>query len=191
MRALIVSEGKHESSGALLTLVNHLCSVELSCEQDQVSRRDIHTHPGKGKGYFKRAIRWMIEAKKQGFDVLILVIDEDGRAERVEQFTQAQGYERVAIRRALGVAIREFDAWMLGDEVALTKVLGYTISRWPDPEAIRDPKLVCKCLLESAPNKMRQREMYAAVADAADVVMLEERCPKGFAPFASRVRALQ
>jgi hypothetical protein len=32
--------------------------------------------------------------------------------------------------------------------------------------------------------------MYAAVAEVVDLALLEQRCPRGFAPFAQRVRGL-
>lgn len=190
MQALIVSEGPHESGGALEALVTRLATSGLRCEHDRVACRDIHAHHGRGQGYYKRAVRWLREAEKRGFDALVLVIDEDGRSERVKQFTEAQGYEHVSLPRALGVAIRTFDAWMLGDERALTAVLGCQVPRQPTPETIVHPKRTCSELLRQADCAMTQREMYSAVATAADIETLEERCPRGFAPFARRVRAL-
>ena len=93
-------------------------------------------------------------------------------------------------RRALGVAVRSFDAWMLADEQALTTALGYTVSRQSEPEAIRNPKELCARLLQKSAKTLTQTEMYEAVAKAADTDTLQERCPHGFAPFARRVREL-
>ncbi len=190
MKTLIVSEGKHELTGALKTLVERLSPTQMRCEQDRVSRNDIHTHHGKGDRYFKRAIRWMLEARKRGFDALILVIDEDGHSERVREITKAQEYGEVLLRRALGVAIRAFDAWMLADERALTETLGYDVPQQANPETIADPKGVCGDLLCRSERAMQQRAMYAGVARTTDLGKLEIRCPRGFAPFAKRVRDL-
>ncbi|MCH8296412.1 hypothetical protein IH992_35480, partial [Candidatus Poribacteria bacterium] len=53
---------------------------------------------------------------------------------------------------------------------------------------VRDAKERCAELLT---NSMAQNEFYAAVAAEAKIDTLEEQCPKGFAPFAERVRSLQ
>lgn len=45
--------------------------------------------------------------------------------------------------RALGMAIRSFDAWMLADDGVLTLVLGKPIDTQPSPEKNRDPKEAC------------------------------------------------
>jgi len=136
MKVLIVGEGASELAGALSTLVTRLASAELEIHQDKVSQSGIHVHHGKGGGCFKRAVRWMIEAEKRGFDAVVLIIDQDGRPERAKEFTEAQEYTRISIRRALGVAVKTFDTWMIADEAALTTVLDFPVNRQPDPEAI-------------------------------------------------------
>ncbi|MEX0714612.1 MAG: DUF4276 family protein [Pirellulales bacterium] len=190
MKALVVSEGKHELGGALLAIIQHVLISAWEFDFDQVSRGNIHAHHGKGQGYLKRAVRWMLEANKRGYDALILVIDEDHRSERVREMDAAQKNQLSSIRRALGVAIRTFDAWMLADEQALTHVLALRIQRQPDPESIADPKGRCASFLQSSQRDMSQSEMYRLVAAATAVETLEARCPKGFAPFARRLRAL-
>lgn len=134
MKVLLVSEGKHELSGSLESLVRRISSRELDVHHDRVSRNDIHTHRGKGQGFFKRAIRWLLEARKRGYEAIVLVIDEDGYAERTSEIKEAQYYSGVVFPRAFGIAIRTFDAWMLADERALTTVLGCQIQRQPAPE---------------------------------------------------------
>lgn len=192
MRVLIVAEGNHELAGALEALIRRLTpGVEFEFDSDRVSRNDIHAFHSKGREYFKRSVRWLREAKKRGYEALVLVIDEDGRPERSLGLSEAQKDNTVtSIPRALGVAIRTFDAWMLADEKALTQVLESPTQRQPEPETIPDPKEVCTALLAGSGSHLKQREMYAAVASAANLDTLEERCPGGFRPFALRVRAL-
>lgn len=191
MRVLIVSEGKHELEGALQALVERLAAgKDLECESERISRNDIHAFHGIGQGFKKRALRWLFEARKRGCEALVLVIDQDGHPERTAQIHEAQRYEKAGIRQALGVAIRSFDTWMLADERALTDVLGYQVQRQSEPERIADPKVKCAALRCASPNGMSQTEMYVAVARAAHLDTLEERCPNGFRPFAQRVKAL-
>ncbi len=190
MRVLVVSEGKHEQSGALENLLRRLGGGGTVFDIDRVSsdRIRIHVVPGKGKPLFKRALRWLLEAEKRGLDALVLLIDQDGERERCRQIADAQDNEKLShLPRAMGVAIETFDAWMLADEEALTMVLGHTVLTQPEPETIRDPKGVCAGLLGK---EMAQREMYAQIADKIDIVELSSRCPKGFKPFAEHVRRM-
>jgi len=191
VKVLIVSEGKHEGSGALQNLVRRVAAAhDLDMTYDRVSRSDIHAFHGSGQGFYKKALRWLFEAARHGHDALVLLIDEDGRSERVQQIDEAQRAEKPALPRALGVAIRTFDAWMLADETALSEVLGCDVQQQRDPERESNPKGVCRSLLESYSRPMSQSDMYAAVADRVSIDRLAERCPSGFAPFAERVRAL-
>lgn len=190
MRVLVVAEGKHERSGALEELLKRLGGRQATFESDRVQNNRIHTHPGKGQGYFKRAVRWLLEAQKRGVDALVFLIDEDGQSERIEQINTAQENSLSALPRALGVAIRTFDGWMLADEKALTDVLGCQIDKQPDPESIRDPKQRCADLLASSRNRIAQSEMYAKVSGCLDLDVLRARCEKGFGPFAERVRSI-
>ena len=80
MKVLLVAEGKHERGkedrdGALETIVRRLHQGICQCDLDRVSRKDIHAHHGKGQGYFKKALRWMLHAQELGYDALVLVID--------------------------------------------------------------------------------------------------------------------
>ncbi len=192
MNVLLVSEGKHEGSGALESLVRRIVSKIQSCKWDNVQRSDIHTHRGTGQGFFKRAVRWILEARKRGFDALILVIDEDGQRERIRELHAAQ-HETVltaSLPRALGIAIRTFDAWMLADEIALSMVLGNLVQTQPSPEELYEPKVACATLLLQSDCGLSQREMYARLANQIDLDQLASRCPKGFGVFAERLRAL-
>lgn len=191
MRVLLVSEGRHELGGALEALVRRLSQKALEFERMQVSDPALRVHAGKGPGYFKKALRCIRYAQEQGFDAIVLVIDQDDEPSRRRQLDDAQTDLRVAtLPRALGVAIRTFDAWMLADERALTNATGQPVQRQPDPETIRDPKGMCKRLRESAGLGPELTEMYAALATALNIAVLEERCRDGFAPFARRVRSL-
>lgn len=109
---------------------------------------------------------------------------------RVQEITDAQNDQRVALRRALGVAIRTFDAWMLADEQALTRVLGCAVLPQRALEAVSDAKGMCAQLLGESRIAIPQSEFYASVAHEVDMSTLERQCAKGFVPFAQRVRSL-
>ena len=99
MKVLIVSEGEHELGddsldGALLTLSSRLLNFNenVSFEREKVSSPKVrqHAQPGRGGRYKKRALGWIRLAEREGYDAIILVIDQDGDEEREQQFDQAQ-----------------------------------------------------------------------------------------------------
>ncbi len=192
MKILLVAEGKHELYDALENLVRRIMQRDdLEFDTDRVSSNDIHAVHGKGQGFFKRSIRWLLDAKKRGYDAIVLVIDEDGKPERSIQINDAQADKRAtAFPCAFGVAIKTFDAWMLADEQALTQVLEIPVQRQRNPEAIQDPKGICAALLDNSTNNITQTAMYAAVAKVAHLEIVKERCPDGFQPFAQRIENL-
>jgi hypothetical protein len=190
MKVLLVGEGIHEESGALQAIVERLAGRELDCDFARVQSANIHTHHGKTTGMQKKAIRWMLDARKRGYDAVVFLIDEDGDRNRIYQIECAQENQTSNIGRAVGVAVRTFDAWMLADEKALTSVLCRTVDRPPEPERIRNPKQECGALLLNSSLNLAQRQFYAAIAKLIDLDRLAERCPIGFGPFASRVKKL-
>lgn len=198
MKILVVSEGKHElgdaeHEGALIVLVRRALTKPAEFVAERVSDPKVRVHwrRGEGQGFLKRPLAWLRFAERNGFNALLLVSDQDGSQERAREIAAAQSDGRVPLPRALGVAVRTFDAWMLADEQALSQVLGREVSRQKDPEGIRDPKHVCRQLLDSGGNPMSQAEFYAAVSNLANLKFVAERCPRGFAPLADRIRGLE
>ncbi|MGH2627836.1 MAG: hypothetical protein ACRDHY_14435, partial [Anaerolineales bacterium] len=168
-----------------------LSPAGVSFESRFVRDRAARVHAVKGKGYFKLAVRWILTAQKWGYDALVLVLDQDRRPGRRAEVNRAQDYEGSPLPRALGVAIEAFDAWILADEEALAQVLGFPVERQPDPEKLPDPKAVCTHLLQQGGCSLSQSQMYAEVARRVDFKTLEDRCRRGFAPFAERLRRLR
>jgi hypothetical protein len=135
-------------------------------------------------------VRWILEAQKRGYDCIILVIDQDGFAEWAKQISDAQNSTISRLPRALGVAIRTFDAWMRADEKALTNALACKVVRQSEPETIAEPKEIARELFGNSDQRAKPSELYARIANAIDLDVLQSRCPKGFATFAERVRRL-
>ena len=194
MRTLLVGEGIHEIGddarvGALEVLVRRLGPLQID-EVRPWKDPVVRSHRGQGGGVFKRAYRWIQWASEQGFDAVVVVIDEDGDRERARDFARAQDEADLTLPRALGVAVRTFDAWMLADHVALSHVLHRTVDTQPDPEDVSEPKDRMLAIIAGSPGEDAARRVYAAIAERADIQALERRCPRGFCTFASRVRRL-
>lgn len=188
MKVRVYHDGLHEASGALETLLSRLCPQIATCDFKSSIRLRSRQH-GKGAGYVKKAAAAVAEAREEGFDAVVFLIDEDGDPERSQQMSAAQeGYSGDAVfPRAFGVAIRSFDAWMVADEAAMAKALARTIDCQKSPEELKSPKEVARSIVAES---MSLREFYAEVSRWVRIDHLEDRCPAGFAPFAQRVRSL-
>jgi hypothetical protein len=121
---------------------------------------------------------------------LVFVIDQDGQKKRETGIENAQNHYRFTISRAMAVAIRSFDAWMLADEVALSNVLGDTVQRQKDPETIKEPKELRDEINDASSREFGLADFYFQVAKVIDLDCLKERCPQGFGPFRARVENL-
>jgi hypothetical protein len=198
MRVLVISEGQHElgrgtdydERSALKTLVVRIASMPFQCHLARISDPAFRANHGKGDRYFKKAVRCIRVAQERGYDAVAVVIDQDDDRHRHRQFNDAQDYVGEPLPRALGVAVRTFDAWMLADEQALSKAIGRTIQQQPDPEEIDDPKAHCRQLRTQHGLGAGLTQMYEDIARHALIDVIERRCPKGFAVFAERVRGI-
>lgn len=206
MKVLIVSEGRSEHlsatsthpaadeeiAGALRNLVCRLGreSDVWQIDEDRVSSPKVRAFHGKGRGYEKRCICWMREAEKRGYDAIVLLVDRDRVESRIAEVDAAQASPLASIRRAFGVAVESFDAWMLADQVAMSKIFGSTVQRQPDPELLTNPKEAFRRLVQAAQREDSVSKLYAAIGAAVDLAELKSRCPRGFAPFAERVQSL-
>jgi hypothetical protein len=150
----------------------------------------VLTMKGKGFAFEKKLVTWLRMASRFHIDAVVAVIDQDGDGERIHAFHSAQENSIFGVPRAFGVAIRTFDAWMLADETSLTAILDCQIPTQPSPEEMRDPKSVCERLRDDSNSQLSQTDMYRQIAARVRIDLLESRCPKGFKPFADRVRRL-
>lgn len=191
MKLLIISEGKHELSGALETIVRRLTGIVEDVDLLKVSDPALRVHPAKGPGYFKKAVRCLLYASEHGYDALVLLIDQDDQIERRQQLSEAQDHLGLStIPRAMGVAVLTFDAWMLADEQALSTVLSNPIQRQPDPERTGNAKGNCTALRDASGSGLSLTALYAALAEVINFDVLASRCPVGFEPFAQRARRM-
>lgn len=195
---LIVAEGDHELAGghsdaALTILVRRLIGdgIEFQTTGKPIRELSGHMHPGRGDRLGRKFIGIMRFAEQHGFSAAVILIDHDGDDTRLKSATYAQEAGVTRLPRAVGIAVKSFDAWFLADHAALSKVLSRNVDRQADPEGIRSPKELCQKLNDSSPETRRLRDVYSMVAAVADLQILRDRCPIGFAVFAERVEGLK
>lgn len=194
---LIVAEGEHELSGgtadaALPILVRRLLGdgIDLRPTSKRIRELSGHVHAGRGNPLARKFIGVIRFAERQGFDAVVILVDQDDDPSRHNAASVAQETTFTTLPRAIGIAVRSFDAWFLADHAALSEVLSTTISMQPDPERHDDPKTVCQSLRSSGLNNYSLRDLYSLVAAIANLDVIKRRCPKGFEVFANRVTSL-
>jgi hypothetical protein len=191
-RALLVAEGAHELSGALEELVAKLTGLQLdvTCRPMRDSEVRVHAPVGKYQGFTRRFLGWLSFAEENNFELLIALIDEDDERQRHNEVEMAQASDVFSVRRAFGVAVQAFDAWMLADEKALSIVLKTNISKVGSPERLKNPKARFKAIRDENGVNENLKELYRQIAIESDLDSLALACPTGFKPFADRVRRL-
>ena len=199
MKILVVSEGKHElnlndnepMNGPLVRLVDRVLKAQgvsppLEYERRAVSKlRPGMMTAGKATNYQHRAVAWIRQAQLDGFDALVLVVDQDNSPERKEGLDAAHENQLYALPRAIGLAVKTFDAWMLADEQAISKAIEKTVQRQKSPESIKDPKQILHQLIDGASEP--RTTVYLRIAEHSSLDTLRERCLEGFEPFHRRL----
>ncbi len=201
MKILVVSEGKHElnlddgepTNGPLVRLVARVLRSR-GISPLEFERRAVKDLPpgmgvrGKAANYQHRARAWIHKAQIDGFDAIVLLVDQDRNPDRRIGLDAAQAETRLHLPRAIGLAVESFDAWMLADEQAISKATEKTVFRQKNPETIKDSKAVLHALIETLGET--RTTMYLLIAEHSNLETLIERCPEGFAPFHARLTQL-
>lgn len=201
MKILVVSEGKHElnlddnepRNGPLVRLIARVIEAHGSVSLE-FERRPVSALPprmmgsGKAGNYEHRAMAWVRLAEIEKFDAIVLLVDQDKSPARREGLDAAQINTRYSLPRAMGLAVKTFDAWMLADEQAISTAINKTVMRQKSPEAIKDPKQVLHSLIDGASEP--RTIVYLLIAEYTNLDTLCERCPEGFGPFHAREASL-
>lgn len=201
MKILVVSEGKHElnlddnepRNGPLVRLIARVIEAHGS-DSLEFERRPVSALPprmmgsGKAGNYEHRAMAWVRFAEIEKFDAIVLLVDQDKSPARREGLDAAQINTRYSLPRAMGLAVKTFDAWMLADEQAISMAINKTVMRQKSPEAIKGPKQVLHSLIDGA--REPRTIVYLLIAEYTNLDTLCERCPEGFGPFHARLASL-
>lgn len=185
-----------EQLGALPRLVHRLLDNPESVEYECRSFKSVTHVPGKATNKFARKVKRAIQdAKLEGYDGVVVVIDRDREPDRDRidvlregrDDMQADGYTPCAV----GTAVEAFDAWMIVDGKAISAADGDASISHTDPEKLdrtegtgHHPKDRAARIFGTGRGLGRT---YAAVAAKVDIELLKRRCPQGFAPFAEEV----
>jgi hypothetical protein len=149
----------------------------------------------KGEGHARKASLAIADARKEGHDAVVILLDADGdkvgrRAALERGRTDVPSTQSLPC--AVGVAVETFDAWMIADGSAIGKAGGNASISHPSPESLGDKEGTGNHPKDRAGeifgDKKALGPKYKVVAAHVDTDLLEKCCPKGFGPFAQEIR---
>lgn len=112
--------------------------------------------------------------------LIVLLVDSDDNPPNERLSLLQEALEANYLKGAVGVAVKEFEAWLLADAAALSAVLGRSKSSPSSPEklACREAKqLLSKWINEIATEKRNTADIRRELALAADLDVLSNTCP--------------
>jgi hypothetical protein len=180
------------NKGVLPILVHRLCGRP---SQMVVKRRAYAFLQGKGLSQKVRFAKRQANYNRSAGAVFVMDSegDERERKKKHNELTKGRDQELPEFPMAVGVAHPCIEAWLLADGQAVARVIGPSAAlnlptepeRLPAPQ--RDERNNPKAVL--AARGVRSASDKDAVALAmADMDLVCQRCPSGFAPFAHEVR---
>lgn len=123
---------------------------------------------------------------------VVVIVDADEDAPRDRAAILRDALERNELDGAVGVSVKEFEAWLIADDAALRRVFGPRHSVPEDPESLPpgEAKRRLQAWVDAASRPGRgQHELRRELAAALDVDTVAARCPS-FADFRAEVEAV-
>ena len=131
----------------------------------------------------RRLLQWPLPERRP--DLAVVLVDCDGHGERAR--TLERFVDGLRVRTVIGVAVQEFEAWLIGDEAAVRQVLSIDLPGQPGPETL-PPREAKRRLAEwVSAAQADARKIRCSLARVADLDALG-RLPS-FARFRSQLSA--
>lgn len=142
------------------------------------------------RGTLRRVLLWARPTQRP--DLAVVLVDADGTHDRRARL--AEYTADLPGRRVIGVAVQEFEAWLLADEAALRDVLGGDIPSTAGPEALPPGEAkarlnaLCDDRCPDDDRKAHRREARRKLCENAALDALAKACPS-FGAFLDDLRA--
>lgn len=195
--------GKHDEENQISALQAFVKSIisksnegEVNFDNQAFHIRNLKIHGG---GFTRKVERAIENASEGGFDAAVFVVDHDGYNERIKQLYEGRlkaQHNGLDFRLALGVAIRELEAWLLADQDVRRKHFGPRggddlgdIERLEHPKDNHFERLYGFLLNTPRTENIPSRgELKVILAQESKPETIEKKCPKGFKPFQEEVK---
>ncbi len=195
---LVLGDGRHEVGDvgqatasdvkpALPSLIHRLLGEPRHVAYRGRRLKDVFH--ARGRGLQKKIKAAMRTARNDGADALAVVVDRDGRENRNRLTELKAGRDalpaRLGVPCAVGMAVEEFDAWMITDRSAMAQVTNDgNPQAHDDPESLRPRQAKAHAHKELGSGLA---DKYATIAAQLDLDLLKRTCSGGFRPFAQEV----
>jgi hypothetical protein len=147
----------------------------------------------------------VISWKPEEVDMILIVVDaDDNLSQRQHDLERALNTIRsnhldvneqlVCDRSAGGLAIKNFEAWLLADNQTVSKILGVELEQLENLEDSSDTKSILeKVIAESTylseeSSNQRPLQIRWYLASQIDLLIIKTCCPSGYAAFAQNLR---
>jgi hypothetical protein len=147
----------------------------------------------------------VISWKPEEVDMILIVVDaDDNLSQRQHDLERALNTIRrnhldikeqlVCDRSAGGLAIKNFEAWLLADNQTVSNILGVELEQLEKLEDLSDTKSILeKAIAESTylsekSSNQRPLQIRWNLASQIDLLIIKTCCPRGYAAFAQNLR---
>jgi hypothetical protein len=197
---------ERQAEGALHTLIRReLTSIGFDC--DFVQRHPTNQESGiytrrtghsilQPKYLAKVVIAW----KPEEVDIILIVVDADNvqtqrlsdlqrTLQMIESYHLDAAEQEISDRSAGGLAIKNFETWLLADTQTISRFLGVELQQLDNLEDLNDTKEILESAIEkstySVTGSSNQRPLQVRwdLASQIDLANVKTCCPNGYAAF--------
>lgn len=203
---------EREREGALHTLIRReIQSLGLDC--DFVQRHPTNQESGiytRRTGHSilqpKYLAQVVIAWKPEEVDLILIVVDaDDKQTQRQSDLERAlktirsnhldANEQEISDRSAGGLAIRNFETWLLADTQTISQILGIEIAKLASLEDLENTKEILdtaiahSTYLSEETSNQRLLKIRWDLANHIDLETIKTNCPKGYAVFINNLIA--
>jgi hypothetical protein len=144
--------------------------------------------------------------KPEEIDMIVIVVDADDILEQRQKDLEKalcairdnhlDINEQPSDRSTGGLAIRDFETWLLADALTLTKLWEVTFDLLENLEDLKNSKEILEKAIAGSPYlcdppiNQRPLQMRWDLAALVDLAMIKTHCPTGYGKFAASLRAI-
>jgi hypothetical protein len=215
MKVLFVGEGRNElgrpdwparlrpATGVVPTLSRKVCA-NIAQDSLAIQWREVAVLNRRKRGNVlaARVQAAIVLALQHGCKGTVCLHDQDREPERLEQMQQGVPPDQTANHPVVcSLAVESIEAWTLGAPEAIATVLGPNVVEGQaykvndvesfhqnSDKAEKRPKDLLDQIARAA-KREDSTDLRVKIAEHTDIDSLERNCPKGFKPFAQKLRA--
>ncbi len=134
------------------------------------------------KATLRRLLSWPPGPRRP--ELAVVLLDADGDRQRGAAIEQAVG--DLPVRRVIGLAVQEFEAWLISDEKAVSQAIGSPFPTQKAPERMKPREAKALLFDWIGRTGADDRTARLTIAAAADLGAIGSRCP-AFRDFRSKL----